>query len=229
MLLTFGSVQAQNSPDDKSSSLLVGFRLGTTYSKFMINDAGFSERADYNKRRVGFTGGGFVTYNFSKWVGLSGEVMYSQFGTQNINYQVGPVAGMTDYKTSNISLNMLTDVRIPVISVYEPRFYFGPSFDFIVDAWNEVYASSGRDIIYRGAVSGATDATNQFRPLDFGLIVGTGLDFDLKFAKLKLDARYRRGLNNINNKANQSLNRYLHGKDVHSNTFIFTAGLGFAL
>lgn len=232
MLFTFGVASAQTEPateGGKGGSLQVGFRLGTTYSKFLFNDAGFSESADYNRRRVGFTGGGFVTYNFSKWVGVSGEVLYSQTGTNNINYQVGNIAGTTDYKTSNIALNLLADIRLPVISVYEPRFYVGPSFDFIVDGWNERYTGAAGSISYVGSAKGATDATNQFKVLDFGMIVGAGLDFDLKFAKLKLDARYRQGLNNINNKTNQSLNRYLVGKDMHSSSWIFTAGLAFPL
>jgi hypothetical protein len=75
--------------------------------------------------------------------------------------------------------------------------------------------------------------------MDIGLIIGTGVDFDLKFATLMLDARYRHGFSDINNAYGQSANFIggsgagyplsLGNQDIRTRGLSFQVGLGFKL
>jgi hypothetical protein len=71
-------------------------------------------------------------------------------------------------------------------------------------------------------------ATNEFKGMDWGVIVGTGLDFDMKLGTLKVDARYRAGLSDINN-VNHQQNFILENRTMHTSNFQFLVGFGINL
>ncbi|MCC5944733.1 MAG: PorT family protein [Bernardetiaceae bacterium] len=233
-IVSFGSVHAQEDPDasggtssgaagENGAGFMIGIRTGVNYNKFMIAGDGSSE---VNQRRVGFVGGAFATYNFSQWIGVSADVLFSQYGARRVAFQTGNVAGIANYTMENIEANLLADFKLPVISVYKPKFYIGPSFNFNMGSGVNLSANSGRNIVFNNYSKWNT--VDQFRPVEFGIIVGGGLDFDLKFATLKIDARYRRGWTDINTH-NVAQNQAFRGRTIHNNTLSFTAGLGFKI
>ncbi len=221
--LALGSVQAQDGPDsdsgdgsgNKDKGLEVGIRTGINYSTFIMSGADGA----HTDGRAGLSVAGALGYRLNQWMGVDVEVGFAQYGAGRMNYASnfeGGSQGVKDVTLNNIESNLLLDFKLPLISVYKPRFYAGPSFTVNVNATTRVEGTSnisGMPVIYR------VDETNQYRGFDFGGIIGAGLDFDMKLGTLKIDARYRRGFNNMANKnfnyANNALeNRTLHTQNV---------------
>jgi hypothetical protein len=210
--------------ESAESKLMIGVRTGVNYSKLIISegsaDAGLG---DNDQRRAGLVFGAFVDYSFNKWFGATGEVLFSQQGVRSVGYNDGVSVGVADYRTDNINVNLLLDAKLPVISVYKPKFYVGPSFSFNVGGRADVEGSA-----FGYPVHTVYNANDQFAAMEFGMIVGTGLDFNLKFATLKTDIRYRRGFNDIN-AIGIGLNESLRGRTIHSDAISFQVALGFHL
>lgn len=127
-------------------------------------------------------------YNFNNSSTLAFEVGYAQTGALSYpSYR---------YTLHNVQANLLLSVKIPVLSVYEPRFFIGPSFGYNIKA-GELFEGTS-------SISGATnlrtfvDRTSYFKAMDWGIIVGGEVMFDLKWGYFFIDARYRHGLTNIN-------------------------------
>lgn len=210
--------------ESAQSKLMIGVRTGVNYSKLIISEGSADGGISANdQRRAGLVFGAFVDYSFNKWFGATGEVLFSQQGLRATAYNDGTTTGLADYRTDNINVNLLLDAKLPVISVYKPKFYVGPSFSFNMGGRADVEGS------YLGyPVKAVYNANDQFAPMEFGMIVGTGLDFNLKFATLKTDIRYRRGFNDIN-AIGIGLNQSLRGKTIHSDAISFQVALGFHL
>ena len=58
------------------------------------------------------------------------------------------------------------------------------------------------------------------------MIVGAGLDFDLKRSVLKIDARYRAGISDINRQYYSGNETFRNGT-IHSSNWVFTVAYGF--
>lgn len=218
VILTSGAALAQDGAGETESKLMVGFKSG-----FNIADVRFGATDFYTKQE----GAGkevapqihvFGRYNFTKWVGAELELGWAQ------NAFTLYSSKMTTYRANNFQANALLNVRIPVLSVYHPRFYVGPSYNYNAYTYSRETSNAGQysfDQTY--------DVTNSFAPHDLGVIVGTGLQFDVKFATLLLDARYRHGFTKTVRRAGdvtaaQSLVRQASVSDV-----AFMVGLGFSL
>lgn len=207
----------------EGSGLVVGIRTGVNYSKFIISGSGDSE----SERKVGAVAGAFATYHFNQWAGASLEVLFAQTAAGRVAYQSSTSQGTSDFTLSNVEVNLLGDFKIPVISVYKPRFYAGPSFAF------NSHAISNNEGFMNGSnipVKFRNDVTNQFKAVEYAAIVGAGLDFDLKVGTLRVDARYRRGINNISGKNfNFSEGSQFRNRTIHTNTLSFQAAFGINL
>lgn len=224
-LLSLGSLRAQDGPDsdsgdgggNKDAGLEIGIRTGVNYGKFILSGA---ENA--TERRVGYTVAGVVGYRFNQWLAVDAEVGFAQYAAGRMPYASnfeGGSQGMKDVTLNNIESNLLLDVKLPLVSVYKPRFYAGPSFTVNANATTRVEGNSninGMPLIYR------SNETSQYRGFELGAIVGAGLDFDLKVGTLKFDARYRRGLTNFANKNFNYANGGINNRTVHTDNLGFT-------
>jgi hypothetical protein len=236
---TFGANAQDASAPEKQSSFILGVRTGVN-----VNDFSVSGTTKSTTSLAGAQATVFAMYNVNSWVGMSLEAGFSQSGAGRftpyagrVNTTPGVVPGnLNDYRLSNVQANLLSYFKLPVLSVYEPKVFIGPSFDFNVHATNNVEGYRfGSPTKYR------VDATNQFKAMDIGFIIGTGVDFDLKFATLMLDARYRHGFSDINNAYGQSANFIgsaigsagyplsLGNQDIRTRGLSFQVGLGFKL
>jgi hypothetical protein len=104
---------------------------------------------------------------------------------------------------------------------------FGPSFDLNTRSTVELNQDNGFSV--NGApllVKQEFNASNEFKVLDFGMIVGAGLDFDMKKSILKVDARYRAGISDINNQYYGG-NEMFWNRTVHTSNWMFTVAYGF--
>ncbi len=216
--LSFGNAQAQDAAKpEKKTSFLIGVKGGLTVNKFQVSSS--VAETEY------YSGGQALVFghlNFNSWVGTALEVGFSQSGTARYNYQSNSVPtanALVDYRLSNVQANLLTYFKLPILSVYEPRVFIGPSMDA------NVYATGNREGTTFGSTTKTrTDATNSFKAMDWAMIVGAGVDFDLKFATLLLDVRYRHGITDINNARGLGSNA-----DVRTRGWAFNVGLGFKI
>jgi len=219
------SGSATGDSDEGKGKMIIGVRTGATYNKFIMSG---QETDASSKRRVGFAAGVFFSYALNQWVAISPEVMFSHANARRVDYQDFIQYGKADYTLQNLQVNLLADVRMPVISVYKWKFYAGPSLDFNMAA----------NANFEGRLAGSTaeipplkydiQATEEFKGMDWGVIVGTGLDFDMKLGTLKVDARYRAGLTDINN-VNHQQNFILENRTMHTSNFQFLVGFGLNL
>jgi hypothetical protein len=219
--LGLSTAQAQDAAaqaDSTKSKLMIGVRAGLNLSYLRIDNqndgSGFAEGAQ---------AGLFVKYAFNDWVAVSLEAAWSQSGARKMRYSSGTGAASYDgdafLQLNNMQFNPLVQFKIPVLSVYEPYLFAGPSFN--VNYLNSIYTNKFTP----------KDATNFTTGLDLGLLVGAGVDFNLRFATLTLDARYRHGLNDINQKTGDvsGLGAALGTNTWRSSQLSFQVGLGFPI
>jgi hypothetical protein len=228
---TFGTASAQDvkSTEDGEGGdakgggkIVVGVRTGVNYSKLVIDG-----NPDASMRRPGAIFGAFLTYNFNQWLAVSPEIMFSQTAARRVDYALSGFTSKADYRLNQFQLNALFDARIPLVSVYKPRFIFGPSFDLNTRSTVELNSDYGFSVNDGPLlIKKEWDASSEFKTLDFGMIVGAGLDFDMKRGVLKFDARYRAGISDINNQYYGG-NTMFWNRTVHTSNWMFTIAYGF--
>ena len=224
-VLSFGNVQAQDAAKpEKKTSFLIGVKGGLTVNKFSVSN-------DISATNY-YSGGqalAFAHLNFNSWVGTALEVGFSQSGAARMMSSGTNGGRINDYRLSNVQANLLTYFKLPVLSVYEPKIFIGPSMDANVYATGNVegVTAGGTPVKYR------VDATNNFKSMDWAMIIGAGVDFDLKFATLMIDARYRHGITDVNNKygANDQFISSIGtgNQDIRTRGWAFNVGLGFKI
>jgi hypothetical protein len=224
-VLSFGNVQAQDAAKpEKKTSFLIGVKGGLTVNKMLVSH-------DFSATNY-YSGGQALAFghlNFNSWVGTALEVGFSQSGASRFATSATNGGRVTDYRLSNVQANLLTYFKLPVLSVYEPKIFIGPSMDANVYATGNVegLTAGGTPVKYR------VDATNNFKAMDWAMIIGAGVDFDLKFATLMIDARYRHGITDVNNKyglGDQYISSIGMGNaDVRTRGWAINVGLGFKI
>lgn len=128
--------------------------------------------------KPGLTAGGFYNYSSKSGFGFSGQLLFTQLGTQINN------------KTNEVNLNY---VQVPLFATFffgrfgdrlRPKLFLGPSLNFMVSARDK----EGNDI--------AGDSNNRvYNPFDLGLTFGGGLNYRLQEKIwLNMDVRYGLGL-----------------------------------
>jgi hypothetical protein len=220
VILTSGAAFAQEGAGETESKLMIGFKAG-----FNITDLRGAGDVDYfiknegNGKNIGPQILVFGRYDFTKWVGADLELGWTQNAFTTYSNRV------TTYRANNFQANALLNVRIPVLSVYHPRVYVGPSYNY-----NAYVYSRQTGTAYGYNFDQTFEVTNDFKPHDFGVVVGTGLQFDLKFANLLLDARYRHGLTKAVRTRGNATNSVAPLSNSSSLSDVaFMVGLGFSL
>lgn len=225
VIITSGAAFAQDGAGEASSEskLMIGFKSGVNLSDIRTSGGVEYFSTDNGQKEFAPQIHVFGRYNFTKWVGAELELGW----TQNAFTLYGN--GQTNtFRANNFQANALLNVRIPVLSVYEPRFYFGPSYNLNTYTYQRV---TGPSVMVSGYQTDITyDVTNAFAPHDFGIIVGTGLQFDVKFATLLLDVRYRHGITKTINATNGYRDNVLSTVNKgHLSDVALMVGLGFSL
>jgi hypothetical protein len=156
-----------------------------------VNISNYGHDASNNNAKAGFIGGVSLTYSIENTHALTGKILYAQKGAeingvkQSLNYVEVPLIGRFFFNRSG-------DFR--------PNVFIGPSFSFLTSATSKV-GENRPEVI--------NNFSDTFRPFDFGLTGGLGLNFLIaRETRLIFDARYTHGLSDvtktsgfINNKA----------------------------
>lgn len=204
-------------------TLMVGLKTGLSVNDFRLNgDADFFIRGRGLAKRAGGQALAFARYYMTDWVYGEIEAGWAQTAA-SLNYRNGFIV----YRLNNIQSNLLFGFKLPILSVYEPKVYIGPSFDFNMHATEYVAGTTPYSAGLGVPIKRRTDVTNSFKSMDIAWIVGGQVDFDVKFARLILDVRYRHGMTNINNKMTST--NVLGARSLETSGLVFQVGLGFPL
>ncbi len=220
VVLTSGAAFAQEGAGETESKLMIGFKSGFNLSDLRTGSAlDFYRVNGGNAKQFSPQIHVFGRYNFNKWVGAELELGWVQNSFTTVRNT------LTTYRTNNFQANALLNVRIPVLSVYHPRIYIGPSYNY-----NAYVYSRETGVAFGRNFDQTFEVTNDFSPHDFGVVVGTGLQFDVKFATLLVDARYRHGLSQAVRTRGNSQNSVENFSNASSISDVaLMVGLGFSL
>ena len=212
--LGLSTAQAQDAAraDSTKSKLMIGIRAGLNANYLRIDN-----HSSPRTVAEGAQAGVFAKYSFNDWAAVSLEAAWSQGGARNLASNDGANVYL---QTNNVQLNPLVQFKIPILSVYEPYVFAGPSFN--LNYLNTAYVNN-----MRTGATYAKDATNYTTGLDMGFVVGVGVDFNLRFATLTVDGRYRHGLNDINQVT--ARNSFLGNASWRSSQLSLQIGLGFPI
>ncbi|WP_338814647.1 porin family protein [Bernardetia sp. Wsw4-3y2] len=219
VVLTSGAAFAQDGAGETESKLMVGFKAGFNLADIRIGaDTEYWQGQEGAGKNFGPQIHAFGRYNFTKWVGAELELGWTQNAFTTFTDKT------TTYRTNNFQANALLNVRIPVLSVYHPRIYIGPSYNYNAYTYSRTTSN-----VYGYNVDQTYDVTNSFAPHDIGAIVGLGLQFDVKFATLLVDARYRHGFSKSVRRAGDITSVTPLVRQASFSDVAFMVGLGFGL
>ncbi|MBN1212096.1 MAG: PorT family protein [candidate division Zixibacteria bacterium] len=172
------------SPSQARMNLDFGVKLGLN-STGMFGDA--VEENSFPKR--GFIGGIFARRGLTPSFSIQAEVLYTQKGTEITVENIPSLIDTLDVKLDYIEVPILFRYDFAVPMKFKPHLLAGPALTFNVSA------------------RGSTDDGGSFYPdefdipntgsLDFGLVLGTGVDFPLGKGAVGIDARYTLGMLNV--------------------------------
>ena len=188
-------VAAQDVPGISS----VGVKGGLSLASLNADNTDFSYDA-------GLTGGIYGQIGFTPTISPRAELLYVQKGGVIENFTSGneDVA----YSLNYIEIPVLAKVNVPVVRQVFPSLYLGPYIGFAVS----------RSITVDGDDVPGTNPEDRFNTTDYGLTIGTDVDFSFAGRNLVLSARYDWGLANVS--ADDS------SEEVGTSTFMITLGAG---
>ncbi len=193
------SAQAQEDAEgsSKGGTLMVGFKGGFNISE-LITEGGVTQYFIQDRGTVKTLGaqfGAFLRYQANPWLAGDLELGWAnqggRFGGRSLSGNGNAAYTMN---THNFQANLLANVKLPIITTYKPKFFVGPSLNY--NFYTHARAEGNE---FGFATNAEYDATNSFEAVDFGLVMGIEFEFDLKFAALLIDGRYRHGFNDLNN------------------------------
>lgn len=122
--------------------------------------------------KLGFAAGAVAAFDVMDMLVIQGEVLYSMKGAE---YE-GDISTDLTY----IEIPVLLKYTIPMEGMIAPNLFIGPSIGIILSA-----------------EAADEDIKDDTKSLDYGVVVGAGVDFDLGTGKVTVDARYNYGLTSI--------------------------------
>ena len=186
ILLLFFSCEALNAQ---------GFSIGI---KGGINLAKHTEELEHTEfnYRIGFIGGGFVSYDFNNLISIQSEVLYSMRGNarvfpeQILGQLIIPESKVVT-KLNYIEIPLLLFISFDLNSNIRPKILIGPAISFLLTAKSEAE-------IYSDEEGTEIDQKELWKPNDYGIIFGIGADYTVGNNKIILDIRYNLGLADLN-------------------------------
>ena len=150
--------------------------------------------------KTGFVGGIYGQAEFIPFFTPRIEVLYVQKGA----------SAEGSYNVDYIEIPVLAKANLPIVSRVFPSLYVGPYIGFPVSQGFEVDDGDEQDDFPEDPFSA-----------DYGLVIGTDVDFTLAGKALTLSGRYDLGLANI---ADDDI--FARDDDLRTSTFMVTLGFG---
>ena len=166
--------------------------------------------------------GGFHVLHINRFLAIQTEFLYSQKGTMmtsEVIEQGIPVTVEERYKLNYLEIPLLIKLNMPVGDIMTPNIYAGPAMGIKLSSKYQISATA---YAYGQSASVTLEEDlEEISPFDVGLALGGGLDFHFGSTCFIIDARYTKGLTQIDtSEANL---------DSKNSVFSISAGLAFPL
>lgn len=176
-LLAVASLIFVAGPAAAMGPLQAGVKGGLNIANQTADDSDM-ELAD---SRSGMALGAWVRVPATPMVSIQPEALFSMKGDREED------AGVTGtVKVDYLEVPVLAKLSLAKASPAKPTVFLGPSMGFNLSAKSEIDGT--------GILDGETDLKDSTKGVDFGVVVGGGVEFN----NFGLDLRYTHGLSNIN-------------------------------
>lgn len=193
-LVSFETSQAQ-------TDVALGAKAGTNFSNLRGEDA------DDTERKVGFTGGMFLSISPRPFLTVQPELLFTQRGATNTNETLNI---KQELRANYIDIPVLFKLRLPIDDVFFPHVYIGPQFSTHL---NNTYSVEQLDTNIE------IDSEVDVNEFDFGGVFGAGMDIQSNHLLITVDFRYGLGALNINENDD--------GIEIKHSDLMFFAGVGY--
>ncbi len=140
-----------------------GFKVGVNMSDVYGDDAEGSDM------KLGFGGGGFITYHFAPQFAIQPEVLYMMKGAKD--------AAGNKLKLSYIEVPLLLKFTPQTEGNLKPAIFAGPAIALMMGAKAEDF-----------------DVKDMYKSMDLGVAVGAGFGYKMETMTITFDARYTLGM-----------------------------------
>jgi hypothetical protein len=195
-----------------ASGIKGGLKIGVSSAKLHGDDVGDLEDllGEDLKSRIGFSVGGFITFNISEMFAIQPEVLYTMKGLRYEEEIFGETLKVW-MKLDYLEIPVLVKIIFPSPGGVNPYLFAGPAVAIKV---------SGK---VKAEFAGESDEEDieDMKSTDFGLVIGAGVDFGfgaLGKGTLSVDIRYSLGLSTISD---------FEGDDVKNGAFSLMVGFSF--
>ena len=135
----------------------------------------YEELDEFLDSRVGFSGGGFLTYDFNRQFAIQPEILFVTKGAEKDLLFVS-----AEWAIDYLEIPVLLKFDFVPDGPVHPNLYVGPALDILLSSEFRVI-----DLSY--------DVTDAMKSTDVGLVIGGGLDY----RRVTFDLRYTIGLLNV--------------------------------
>ncbi|CAN5443982.1 hypothetical protein BH23BAC3_BH23BAC3_14950 [soil metagenome] len=196
VFFSFGLIQQTNA----QSPIDFGIKGG-------LNIANLAGAEDDLDSRTGIHAGLVLDFSFPLMpVGIESGIYYSQKGAQISE------DGMTaTWKLDYVEVPILAKISVGPPGPFSPHIVVGPYAAYNINSELDVSA---------GSASVIEDFSEFTSDIDFGGVIGVGADFSLGVTKLNIQARYSRGLLDVNDNG-------FEDEGEHNSVFSISAGIMF--
>ncbi len=132
----------------------------------------YDELDEFLDSRVGFSGGAFLTYNFTPQFAVQPEILYVTKGAEKDLFFIG-----AEWSMHYLEIPVLLKLNIVPEGKVRPNLFAGPALSLLLSSEVRVMSES-------------YDVSNGMKSMDMGLVFGGGVDYK----RITFDIRYTLGL-----------------------------------
>jgi len=172
----------------------IGLKAGVNFSDLTGDDVVEGEDLIQvgEESRTGLVLGAFLTFNLSEMFALQPEVLYTQKG-QDIEVEQAGELFNQETQLNYLEIPLLAKLSFADAEAgVRPNVFAGPAMSILMDTETEVETPVGGGTII-------TPEEDDFNDVDWGLVFGAGLDFNLSGLVLGIEGRWTAGLTSIDN------------------------------
>jgi hypothetical protein len=198
-----------------------------------LNSSNFSQNEQRNK--VGFTAGLAANIGINPFLGIEADLFYTLEGANQVNsdfiYDGRSITinNMTKVNSNltfhTIEIPVLVCLKVPGISDMAPKLMIGGVFDYYakIKTANLIWDQTNNLVLSSRTHD---DVTSSFNRINYGVMVGTGIDFYGTKLGCSIEVRYKLGLNTINSLGKYNIGNY-YREDFSMNSLQILFGISF--
>lgn len=162
-----------------------GLKFGITNTTFVGNLAAGETTWE---SITGVAGGATAELRIAGGLSAVGELLYLRMGAKT-RVQYNDFPGLLTSRSSYLSAPVLLQFRFDPSAIVRPRIFLGGAALFVVDSAILVESTDTGQIFI--------EENESIETLDYGLMIGAGIDFDVATQRLSLETRYYRGQRDV--------------------------------